>query len=81
MFGIRKKTVNNVSYPETFFVNLTLDLMTRDNGDETYEVVSRLEAYRPYKGRYVTPTKIELEEFKGIILKEAYFSDRPESWG
>lgn len=81
MFGIKKKTASKTSYPETFYVNLTLDLMTRDNGDETFEVVRRLKAYRPYKGRYVTPTRIELEEFKGVILKEAYFSDSPKSWG
>lgn len=80
MFGFKSK--NKTSYPETFFVNSTPFLMTRCPGDEeTYELACRLDSNRPYKGRYITPTRIELEEFKGIILKECYFSAHPGSWG
>ena len=79
MFG-KKKTKNKISYPETFHYCPGTKTMVYSGASgavlRTLDANNRV-GLDTYKGRFVDRfrTRVELEEFKGVILNEVYFVD------
>lgn len=77
MFGIKAKTTNTTSYPETFYLNYEYATMAMDY--ETRKFLDHLHCGVAYKGRYIDSygMKLELEAFKGTKLSSNFFSTEP----
>lgn len=80
MLGIKAKTTNTTSYPETFYLDYKYVTMAMDH--ETRKFLDHLRFGVAYKGRYIDAygVKLELEAFKGIKLSSHFFSTEPCRW-